>query len=207
VRNIPPDYDPTSIISGKNIMINATIVARSRPFMASADVDLNPDRRTFLAQAAGVSALALVVGPAFAEAVDPIFVAIGLHRAAAVAVRAQVDVHCELERELPRNVRESSVTSWEEKIVETDDPRWIESEHGVAAAFNAETEAACTLVNVLPTTIAGVVALLQYAVSADTDGQTWPDDLLADEAGNRSRSWHHFLVANLAEILPGMVSA
>ena len=37
--------------------------------------------------------------------------------------------------------------------------------------MNAETDAACVLVNVLPTTMAGVVALLRYAVEADTDGE------------------------------------
>ena len=40
----------------------------------------------------------------------------------------------------------------------------------------AETDAgACVLVNILPTTMAGVIALLRYAVDADTDGQGWPE--------------------------------
>jgi hypothetical protein len=164
-------------------------------------------RRTFLAQAASVSILALVAGPAFADTPDPIFAAIEGHRASALAVRAEVDVHCRLERDLPRDARRSSVTTWEEKIVETDDRRWIESERAVFAAFKAETDAACTLVNVLPTTLAGVIALLQYAISANPDGETWPDDLIADESSKRSWSWYHFLIANLAEALPAMVQA
>ena len=34
-------------------------------------------------------------------------------------------------------------------------------------SFVAENEAACTLVNVLPTTMAGVIVLLRYTVDAD----------------------------------------
>lgn len=75
------------------------------------------------------------------------------------------------------------------------------------AAFDCETDAACALVNVLPTTIPGVIALLQYAVSADRDGEAWPLDLFADATETRSRPWHHFLVANLAAILPSLASA
>ena len=59
----------------------------------------------------------------------------------------------------------------------------------------------------MPSTMAGVIALLKYAVSADPDGETWPDDLFADETQKRSRSWHQFLIANLGEILPRMVQA
>ena len=99
------------------------------------------------------------------------------------------------------------MTTWEEKIVETDDPLWIQSKRNLAAAFNAETNAACALVSVMPSTVVSVIALLQYAVWADPDGQTWSDDLYADESSRVARSWHQFLVANLAQLLPGMVTA
>jgi hypothetical protein len=47
--------------------------------------------------------------------------------------------------------------------VETDDPRWIESERAIMLSFDAETDAACVLVSICPTTMAGIIALLRYA--------------------------------------------
>jgi hypothetical protein len=64
---------------------------------------------------------------------------------------------------LPREKRESNIDAWEEKIVETDDPRWIESERAIMLSFDAETDAACVLVSICPTTMAGIIALLRYA--------------------------------------------
>ena len=52
--------------------------------------------------------------------------------------------------------------------------------------------------------MAGVMALLQYAIAADRDGETWPTDLEADD-GSKIRSWHYFLIANLAETLSEML--
>ena len=101
-----------------------------------------------------------------------IFAAIEAHKAASVAVHASVSVHAKLESELPREKRRSRVDAVEEKIAASDDPRWIESERGVMRSFDTETDAACALVSVRPTTIAGVLALLQYANTADTDGQS-----------------------------------
>ena len=186
-------------------MINATPVAGSRPVVAS--VELTPDRRRFLAQAGGALLLATTAEGPLSAAADPIFPAIEAHRKAALGFKLAIDANCVLDCELPRDKRRSSVTPWEEKIVETDDPRWIKSERAIRETSDAESDAACALINVMPTTLAGVIALLQYAVSADPDGQAWPDDLLADESAKLSRPWHHFLIANLAQILPGMVSA
>jgi hypothetical protein len=84
--------------------------------------------------------------------------------------------------------------------VETDDPRWIESERALMRCLNAETDAACLLVSIRPTTIAGVLALLSYANAADPDGETWPRELLSDDETKR-RSWHYFLTENVAEAL------
>ena len=96
--------------------------------------------------------------------------------------------------------RYSSVTVWEEDIVATD-PRWIECERAVLRRIDEETEAACTLINILPTTMAGVVALLRYTLDADTDGEGWPPEVESDD---HIRSWRHCLRANLAEIVPAM---
>jgi hypothetical protein len=118
---------------------------------------------------------------------------------------ANVDRHSDLENELPRDKRQSSVDSWEEKIVETDDPRWIECERAVIKTSDAEIDATIPLVDVTPTTRAGILALLQYAVSNDTDGEGWPRDLVGDDG--KTHCWQHFLLENILEALGAEVTA
>jgi hypothetical protein len=172
----------------------------------------NSARRSFLLKAASVavgSAAASVAGSyalAYQGAPDPILAAIESHRAATAAVHSAIDVQTVLERELPRDKRKSSVNSWEEKIVATDDPRWIECERAIIRSFGAETDAACALVNVPPATLAGVLALLQYANTADKDGEMWHHELQSDDGTKtKTRSWHYFLIETLAEALPGLI--
>jgi hypothetical protein len=186
-------------------MTNATYVAGSRPPMATAPAEFTSDRRSFLAQAAGSLVFAATAGTAMGATTDPIFAAIESHKAANRNVEAVVSEHSRLESTLPRDKCKSSINAWEEKIVETDDPRWIENERAVMRSFEAETDAACVLVSICPTTIAGVIALLRYANAADKDGEAWPRELMSDD-GTKTRSWHYFLVAVIAETLPGLVS-
>jgi hypothetical protein len=131
-----------------------------------------------------------------AVAPDPIFEAIEVHKAARRAAASVFDVHTMLEKELPRERRCSDVNVWEEKIVETDDPRWIECERAVMKAWEAEDNAAIDLVCIQPTTRAGFLALLDHAVAYDTDGHGWPRGLQSDD-GKRTRDWHQFLLENL----------
>jgi hypothetical protein len=174
---------------------------------------MNPARRAFLSKAANVAAgsaaltLAATMTPAaaFQNASDPIFAAIDAHRVAMAAVRAILDAHTILEKELPLDKCRSSFSVWEEKIVATDDPRWIDCERAVMRCWGDEGDAALDLVNVQPTTRAGLMALLHYAVSADLDGETWPTDLISDDG--EKRCWHHFLIENVAKALADMVSA
>ena len=172
----------------------------------------NPDRRSFLLKAATVAAGSAAVtvaagssASAYQNGPDPILATIEAHRAATAAVCSVLDVHTMLERELPRDKRESSVNAHGEEIVTTDDPRWIDCERAVNQAFDAETDAAIELLNVRPATALGLIALLQYVAAADRDGETWPSQLLSDD-GSKTRSWHHFFIENVADILPGMVS-
>jgi hypothetical protein len=186
-------------------MISATNVARHGPVMGPAAAELTPNRRTFLAQAASTIVLATTVSATSPGIGDPIFAAIEAHRGAFAKVLAILDVHTALENELPGEKRRSYVDVEGEHLIGTDDdPRWIECERAVMRAWDAEGDAAIELVNLRPTTFAGVAALLQYAISADCDGETWPRSLLSDDE-TKTRSWHHFLIQNLAEILPGMV--
>lgn len=130
---------------------------------------------------------------------DPILAAIETHKAAMSAVVAVLDTHTILEKELPKEKRRSFVTIWEEKIVETDDPRWIECEREIIRAWDAEMDAAVTLVTVRPTTQAGLLALLQHALMHDTDGCAWPAELVSDDG--KRRTWHYFLIENVATAL------
>jgi hypothetical protein len=131
---------------------------------------------------------------------DPIFAAIGAHRAATAGVLAITEAHSALETELPTDKRRSIVTVCGEEIVATDDPRWIDCQRAVVLAWKVQDETAVALLNVRPTTLAGVTALLRYAVEADVDDQVWPAELLTDDG--RQRSWHQFLAENVAAALP-----
>src|SRR4051812_18730435 len=46
--------------------------------------------------------------------------------------------------------------------------------------------------------------VLNYAVSADTDGETWRTDLQSDD-GTKTRSWHHFLLESAAAALTDLI--
>ena len=157
-------------------------------------------RRAFLSTA-GAAAAATVAPAALAITDrDPIFAAIEAHRAAAAVVYAVNEVHTGLEIELPAERRCSHVTVWGEKTVTTDDPRWIDCERAAMRAWDAQDDAAVALLHARPTTMAGVKALLDYAVEANVDGQGWPGELLMNDG--KTRSWHHILVENVAAAIP-----
>lgn len=179
--------------------------------MTKATVDYSTrasaSRRGFLTQAAVVAAggaalgmaLPLPVSAGSAERVpDPILAAIETHKAARSVTAAAVDRQIAFEREMQANgrLRESDRLPDERQ-------RGDEIETLVVQAHDAEVDVACTLVNILPTTMAGVMALLRYAVDADVDGEGWPRGLASDD-GSKIRDWQYFLIANLAEILPDM---
>jgi hypothetical protein len=171
---------------------------------------VDPTRRHFLSQAAGVAAggtvLALATthpAPAIASqrVPDPILEAIEGHRAAYVAFSAELERQYALEEELPEERRKSSIDSWETetKIVETDDPRWIDAEKAWRQASEAETDAAIKLVNVRPCTPAGILALLEYVLLCERRGDAWPQGLVDDN--DKERSWYYFLIENIATAL------
>jgi hypothetical protein len=132
-------------------------------------------RRRFLSQAAGVAAgSAVLIGvttmaaPAVAShgGPDPILEAIEAHKAARATWLEWVYRHGDLEDELPKEKRQSNIDVWEELIIFADDPRWIEAERELKRTGDLETDAAVVLVTVQPTTLAGILALLKYAVEA-----------------------------------------
>jgi hypothetical protein len=171
--------------------------------VAAGGVVLAASASTASANAAPVAA-AYAASQGSSEA-DSIFAAIEAHKAASVAFARCISIHSKLEAALPKDRRRSNIDAHEHKIVEADDPRWIESERSIDALGDVESDTACALVNVRPSTMAGVLALLNYAITADRDGETWGVDLQDDDG--RSRSWHHFLIVMLADVLPDVLRA
>jgi hypothetical protein len=164
----------------------------------------NTTRRGFLSTAAVLAASAAVVIPANAATAstpDPIFEAIEAHRAARLAFENAVSRGSALDKELPSEKTRSWITVWEQTIVETDDPRWIDSVREVHRTSDAATDAAYALANVAPTTMAGVVGLLQYVISIRPE--EWPEGVQSDD-DTETRPWHIFLFEMLIAVLPGM---
>ena len=73
--------------------------------------------------------------------------------------------------------------------------------HEIDRASDAATEAAYALANVAPTTMAGVVGLLQYAITIPPE--EWPEGVQSDD-DTETRPWHYFLIEMLIAVLPGM---
>jgi hypothetical protein len=164
----------------------------------------NTTRRGFLSTAAGLAASAAAAIPANAAnafEADPIFQAIEVHKAARLAFENAISRGSALDEELPGEKTRSWITAWEQTIVETDDPRWIDSVHEIDRASNAETVAACALATIAPTTMAGGVGLLQYTISIRPE--EWPEGVHSDD-DTETRPWHYFLIEMLIAVLPGM---
>jgi hypothetical protein len=118
----------------------------------------NLSRRTLVTSAAALPALAV---PALAmpgpSNVDPIFAAIGKHRALDVAFIAR----CHYEDDLAESGHKPNPAPGERRTPE------------MVAVVNAGIAARVALANTAPTTLAGLVAFLDFAVSeiANRDGE------------------------------------
>src|SRR5712675_3656703 len=55
--------------------------------------------------------------------------------------------------------------------------------------------------SIAPTTMAGVVGLLQYVISIRPE--EWPEGVQSDD-DTETRPWHYFLIEMLIAVLPGM---
>jgi hypothetical protein len=144
-----------------------------------------------------------VAGTAIAAGADPIHQAIAGHAAAYAALNSCLETQYALEAELPKHLRKSNINDWETKIVETDDPRWIETEKNVHHLFDAEINAAIELISVEPTTLAGAAALMRYVASLEAKGHTWPDGLQDDDAKPTAigKDWEVYLHRNITAVL------
>jgi hypothetical protein len=140
---------------------------------------------------------------------DPIHKAIADHIAALAALEAGLEEMYALEAELPQGLRKSDISVWEEAIVETDDPRWIENAKNVAALFEADEEAAMGLINTEPSTLAGAAALMRYVAALEAKGHSWPSGLYEDDADTSKlgKDWEVYLHRNIAQLLSASVVA
>ncbi|MCK1639591.1 hypothetical protein IVA95_18710 [Bradyrhizobium sp. 157] len=133
-----------------------------------------------------------------AEPIDPIFAAIEAHKAAAAGAEAVQRQYSDFENELADNERLQR-----DRRLKDETRRGQEIEAALKQAWHVEQCAAYDLLNVDPTTMAGVVALLAYSEEHDDAncGMGWPDDIHCEELkGNRT--WRYFLINNLIEVLP-----
>jgi hypothetical protein len=161
---------------------------------------------------AGIAAAPALAAPAFAlHGLDPIFDLIERHKATEAEIDAAVDVHCDLEKSLPQDRRKTFFCAWSQEIIPTDDPRWIAAQQREWGAFKAGDDAACGLLEIRPTTLPGIAALLQYAFDFVARGREWPDRLGDDKADeNPSRyapeayDWSSLLHRHVAESLRAM---
>jgi hypothetical protein len=92
-------------------------------------------------------------------------------------------------------------------IVPSDASEWIVHQQAYRVTSDAEEEAAIALICIVPTTLAGVQAVLRYTAEHIEHGHSWPDDgSIADDEGQSrfGRDWSFFLHRNLAEALAGL---
>jgi hypothetical protein len=114
-----------------------------------------------------------------AQSPDPILDAIDAHRRAIVAHGEAVGIEFALEERLPDDQRQSNITVWEEKIVETDDPMWLAAVRARWEASNSMDDLAIDLLNTEPATAAGVEALLRYF--AEQEEAIFPEEVCNDD--------------------------
>jgi hypothetical protein len=143
---------------------------------------------------------------------DPIFAAIEAHRKAVKEICIRLDHHCALEEELPPEKCQTNMTPNNREIVNTDDPRWIAADLAVIEGWDVVDETATTLIDVEPTTQAGITALLNYwaELQAQTaiSGEVYVLDKLCDDddpalakAEQHSAPFGYFVVRNAARTL------
>ena len=131
---------------------------------------------------------------------DPVLQAIAAHKKAFAAYNELCVQQDELEKAIPRDKRKSN--SGFDEMVETDDPRWLEFQAQLKKLADAEDEAECDLANIQPTTVAGVIALLEYAASVEKEVGFREIYFDPDEPDQKTgRSWHYFVNRNLADTL------
>jgi hypothetical protein len=138
-----------------------------------------------------------------ASSVDPIFASIEAHQRAEEEFSAALRRLSGLENELPKERRRSEINMGLLAIVSEDDPMWVEVQKTVLASHKTTDEAATQLLSTLPTTLAGVVAVLRYAYDYERHGLDFPggydDGDLSECPGGVE--WSVYFHRNLAQAI------
>jgi hypothetical protein len=154
-------------------------------------------RRSLVSSAAALPALAI---PAVAAAStdDPIFAALAEHKSAVQAFEEAV--------------KHQDYNS----VFEKDDPRRVAAEEQYNKTKDAMDDAGFRMLNIEPTSMQGVVALLKYMIDnieENGDVMGWPSDLLPDEVDPetatlaQARSAEYFLMKSAVASLRRLSAA
>jgi hypothetical protein len=137
----------------------------------------------------GALPVALTAGSdvAAASEADAIFAAIESHRSAVASRDAFFDERSGFEETLPEG-----------------DPKWAQIDQADEAAYEVEETATCEMLNVEPTTLAGVTAILAYTVEVLKRGCRF-STFLGDDG--KPNSFEYFLMSNCAEALAKLSAA
>jgi hypothetical protein len=170
-------------------MIQADRVLSTPPTNTSATTPQS-SRRGFLVQAAGVAAGGAAIGAglplparsAAAAATDPAFVVIAEKRAADIAHGVAIDAQDEAERD-----------QGVEYLAVDEDQRCYEA---CWAVFDVDWRLARTV----PTTLAGVAAVLRFVNEIEDGGMEWPATGTVGAEG-----WHHQLRASIAAAIEAIM--
>jgi len=166
-----------------------------------------PTRRTLMHMIiTGAAASTFVPSAVAALEVDPIFAAIEAHKRAYDARSAEIVKTEAYEAAIPAERRKT----WriDEGVFDTDNPDWLAHVRTMDELRDHESEAECALASIVPTTTAGVCALLKYAAEVEARGISWPDLIDPDDESThrRGRSWYYFVHHNIVESLEQMAA-
>jgi hypothetical protein len=145
-------------------------------------------RRDLIQQAVAATCIGVIpVEAAAAMAPDPIFAAIERMKAAELECSAATDEQSTLEEMLPLYKRRGDTRDRGVRV-RGDDPRWTANIQRWWAATDATHERSMDLLNIKPTTFAGLVALLRYAYAyVGDEGREWPSYVQEDDPPRYNR--------------------
>jgi hypothetical protein len=157
-------------------------------------------RRQFLATAA-VAVPAIAAAPLTALAntgADPILELIEAHKSANAEHVATCSHYSDMEQTIDKSRRRGDFTVEGVTVVEGDDPRWTEACRRFQRAVGFEDAIAVEIAATEPTSLAGVSAILKYAVEFVECGHLWPDEYALEGGDECPQEWNHHLHRTLA---------
>jgi hypothetical protein len=137
---------------------------------------------------------------------DPMPALIGRHKAAHAEFIEAMDHLGDLEETIPDELKKGETFCFEVTIVETDDPRWTAANLRYNDTIIKANSIAVEMLSVMPTSLAGLQAIMGYAVQHVRDGHMWPDGAQINDEDEEPKSdfirdWNFYLLRNLGEAL------